>query len=69
MPSRNTAAPKRASRGRLAARKSVSSKLTPDELVERTTGAEVSTGPYLAYLLEKYGFGVSYDDDGQSSES
>jgi hypothetical protein len=30
-------------------------KFTPDELVERTTGAPVSTGPYLAYLREKYG--------------
>jgi carboxypeptidase Taq len=30
-------------------------KFTPDEVVRRATGAPISTGPYLAYLREKYG--------------
>jgi carboxypeptidase Taq len=30
-------------------------KFKPDEIVARATGAPMSTGPYLAYLREKYG--------------
>jgi carboxypeptidase Taq len=30
-------------------------KFRPNELVERTTGGQMSVGPYLAYLRAKYG--------------
>jgi carboxypeptidase Taq len=30
-------------------------KFTPNELVERATGAPMSMRPYIAYLREKYG--------------